>query len=140
MNHCVFASCSTLNRRRNLRFQRKSKKGPQRTQLVFREVSDEPPKRITARFLNRRRIYASNESITAIAAACFAHLPKLGSFARTVPCTAILKAGERMGSNETLSPFARNGLALEIGNTRWHASSRYLVRKRSKVPGTESAE
>jgi hypothetical protein len=32
----------------------------------------------------------------------------------SVPCTAVLKADERMASSETLSPFARNGFALVI--------------------------
>ena len=36
--------------------------------------------------LNRRRIHASNESITAIAAACFAQLPKLHVANRDTKC------------------------------------------------------
>jgi hypothetical protein len=40
---------------------------------------------------------------------------------------AILEAGERMASNETLSPFARNVVALAIDVNQWHASCHCLV-------------
>ena len=50
-----------------------------------------------------------------------------------MPCTAILKAGEKMFSNETLSPFARNVVALVIDAADSQVKLEFIVRELGSI-------